>query len=245
MVHKTKGIVLKTVKFGETSLVVTVFTELFGLQSYMVNGIRMISKKGTAKGAYFQAGAVLELVVYHNEFKNLQRIKEFRWAYLYNHIFSDIFKNAVALYTIELLNKSLKEPEPNNELFYFIEDALRHLDEASKPVTANFPIFIALHLAVFFGFRISNELSGEAAYLDLQEGYFSEEQPRHPYYLEGREAEAVAHVLKIMQPGDLEELKLNQDQRRRILASMETYYALHIADFGTMKTLPVLKEISN
>ncbi len=245
MVHKTKGIVLKAVKFGETSLVVTVFTELFGLQSYMVNGIRMVSKKGTAKGAYFQAGAVLELVVYHNEFKNLQRIKEFRWAHLYNHIFSDIFKNAVALYTIELLNKSLKEPEPNNELFYFIEDALQHLDEASKTVTANFPLFIALHMAVFFGFRISNDLSGEAAYLDLQEGYFSEDQPRHPHYLQGREAEAVAHVLKMMQPSDLEDLKLNQDQRRRILASMETYYALHIADFGTMKTLPVLKEISN
>ncbi len=42
MIHKTKGIVLKTVKFGETSLVVTAFTEMFGLQSYMVNGIRMM-----------------------------------------------------------------------------------------------------------------------------------------------------------------------------------------------------------
>ncbi len=245
MLHKTKGIVLRTVKFGETSLIVTLFTELFGLQAYMVNGVRMVSKKGTAKGAYFQAGAVLDLVVYHNEFKNLQRIREFKWAHLYQNIFSDVFKNAVALYTIELLNKLLKEPEPNNELFYFVEDALLHLDRASKVVTANFPLFVGLHLAVFSGFRIRDDFSESKTYLDLQEGVFLADQPRHPHYLEGREAEAVAHVLKIMQPEDLEDLKLNQEQRRRILMALETYYALHIADFGTMKTLPVLREISN
>lgn len=245
MVHKTKGIVLKSVKYGETSLVVTVFTELFGLQPYMVNGIRMVSKKGTAKGAYFQHGSILELVVYHNEFRNLQRIKEYKWAHLYQHIFSDIFKNAVALYMIELLNKCLKEPEPNNELFYFVEDALLHLDEGSKTVTANFPLFFALHLAHFFGFRISDDEVNSHHYLDLQEGIFIEQQPSHPHYLAEKDAEAVAHILKILQPQDLEEVKLNQEVRRRLLLALQTYYALHISDFGTMKTLPVLREISN
>ncbi len=245
MIHKTKGIVLKTVKFGETSLVVTAFTEKFGLQSYMVNGIRMMSKKGSSKGAYFQPGSILDLVVYHNEFKNLQRIKEYNWAHLYNHIFQNVFKHAVAVYMIELLNKCLKQPEPNNELFYFIEDALLHLDGASKTVTANFPLFFSLHLAVFFGFRISDEFSERQNYLDLQEGLFLNKQPQHAHYLEGKEAEAIAHILKIMQPSDLEEVKLNQELRRKILSALESYYALHVSDFGTMKTLPVLREISN
>jgi DNA repair protein RecO (recombination protein O) len=245
MVHKTKGIVLRTIKFGETSIVVTVFTELFGLQSYLANGIRQVSKKGTAKGAYFQPGSLLDLVVYKNEFKNLQRIKEYKWAYLYQHIFSDIFKNAVALYTIELLNKCLKEPEPNNELFYFIEDALLHLDEATPSVTANFPLFIALHLAVFFGFRISDEYSEEQHYLDLEEGLFTVDQPKHSHYLQDREAEAISHILKVMHPRELEEVRLNQDMRRRLLNALEGYYAAHIPEFGTMKTLPVLREISS
>src|SRR5688500_16711918 len=116
MVHKTKGIILRAVKFGETSLVITAFTELFGLQSYLVNGVRQVSRKGSMKAIYFQPGALLDLVVYKNEFKNLQRIKEYRWSHVYNHIFSDVFKNAVSLFTIELLNKCLTEPEPNNEL---------------------------------------------------------------------------------------------------------------------------------
>src|SRR5215203_4734734 len=128
MIHKTKGIILRSIKYGETSLVVTVFTEQLGLQSYLVNGVRQASSKGTAKAALFQPTAILELVAYHNELKNLQRLKEFRWAYLYQHILSDVMKNAVALFMIELLTKCLKQPESNPELFYFVEDALHHLD---------------------------------------------------------------------------------------------------------------------
>ena len=48
MTHKTKGIVLRTIKYGETSVVVTIFTELFGVQTYMVNGVRT-TKKSSAK----------------------------------------------------------------------------------------------------------------------------------------------------------------------------------------------------
>lgn len=243
MIHKTKGIVLRSVKYGETSLVVTVFTELFGLQSYLVNGVRTPAKKGSAKANLFQSAAILDLVAYHNEFKNLQRLKEFKWAFLYQHILSDIKKNAVALFIIELLSKCLKQPEANAELFYFVEDALHHLDDANDTVTANFPLFFALHLAVFFGFRISDEFTQNIHYLDLEEGRFVEEQPNHSHYLLDREAAAVSHILKIMQPNELEQVALNQETRRRITHALEEYYALHIPDFGTMRTLPVLREV--
>ena len=75
-VHKTKGIVLRTVKYGETSVIVTIFTELFGIQSYLVNGVRTSTKKGTGKAMLFQPSAILDMIVYHNELKQLQRIKD-------------------------------------------------------------------------------------------------------------------------------------------------------------------------
>lgn len=243
MIHKTKGVVLRTVKYGETSLIVTMFTELFGLQSYLINGVRTASRKGASKASLFQPAAVLDMVAYHNEFKNLQRLKEFRWEFLYRHVLSDVKKNAVALFMIELLGKCLKQPEANEQLFYFVEDALHCLDEANSTVTANFPLFFALHLAVFFGFRISNEREGPIDYLDLEEGRFVEDQPMHLHYLQGREAEAISHILKIMQPAELEDVALNQEARQRITDALEEYYALHIADFGVMKTLPVLREV--
>ncbi|WP_121352537.1 DNA repair protein RecO [Flavisolibacter nicotianae] len=243
MISKTKGIVLRSVKYGETSLIVTIFTELFGLQSYLVNGVRQSSKKGGAKATFFQPASILEVVAYHNDFNKLQRLREFKWDFLYQHVLSDVRKNAVALFMVELLGKCLKQPESNPDLFYFVEDALRHLDEATDSVTGNFPLFFALHLAVFFGFRISDEYSDEKHYLDLQEGRFTGDQPSHQFYLLDREAAAVSDILKIMQPQELEQIFLNQEMRRRITHAIEQYYAFHIPEFGTLRTLPVLREI--
>lgn len=241
--HKTKGIVLRTVKYGETSLIVTIFTELFGVQSYIVSGVRTSTKKGSGKANLFQPTAILDLVVYHNELKHLNRIKEFRWHHLYQHIFSDVPKNSVALFMIELLTKCLKQPEPNPELFEFVEDAFIHLDESNNAVMANFPLFFALHLPAFFGFRISDDRSDETPILDLQEGIYVSEKPDHLHFLEGKQAEVTSELLKMMQPHELEQLKLNHDFRRQLLLAYEIYYRLHIQDFGTMKTIPVLGEV--
>jgi DNA repair protein RecO (recombination protein O) len=241
--HKTKGIVLRAVKYGETSLIVTILTELFGVQSYLVNGVRVSSKKGTGKANLFQPAALLDLVVYHNELKHLNRIKEFKWAHLYKNIFSDVPKNAVSLFMIELLTKCLKQPEGNPELFHFTEDIFIKLDESSGSIMANLPLFFALHLPFHFGFRITDNYSDENLFLDLQEGGFVKEQPAHPYFLEDNQAATSSQLLKVMQPDELEHIKLNHDFRRHLLQRYEDYYRLHIPDFGTLKTLPVLREV--
>jgi len=243
--HKTKGIVLRSVKYGESSLIITIFTELFGVQSYLVNGVRASTKKGSGKANLFQPAAILDLIVYHNELRNLQRIREFKWDHLYQDVLSDIKKNAVASFMVELLAKSLKQPEANEELFHFAEDCFLHLDTASETVTANFPLFFALHLATFFGFRISDEYSQKNCFLDLKEGLFVSEHPSHPHFLEEKKAAITSQLLKVLQPGELEQIKLNHDFRRNLLYAFESYYAFHIQDFGTMKSLPILKEILN
>jgi len=243
MIQKTKGIVLRSIKYGETSLIVSIFTELLGLQSYMVNGVRTATKKGTPKANLFQPASLLDLVVYHNEFRNLQRLKEFKWAYLYQHIYADVPKNAVALFMVELLTKCVKEPETHAELFYFLEDALLHLDKANEIVTANFPLYFALHLPAFFGFKISDEYSDDKPYLDLEEGTFVSEIPNHAHYMEGKAAAITSHILKVMQPDELTDIYLNGELRRSLLQSYELYYALHIPEFGSLKTLPVLRDV--
>lgn len=245
MLHETKGIVLRTVKYGETSVIVLIFTEKFGIQSYLVNGIRISSKKSSGKAAFFQPAAILELVAYHNELKNIQRVKEFRWGCLYHTIFSDVTKNAVALFMVELLTRCLKQPESHPELFHFAEDAFLHLDEAGPTVTANYPLFFSLHLAVLLGFRIHDNYSAVNVYFDLQEGKFVSSKPRHVHFLEGKQAEVTSQLLKVMQPGELKEIPLHHAFRRSLLQAYETYYALHIQDFGKLKTVPVLREILN
>ncbi len=242
MTHKTKGIVLRSVKYGETSLVVTIFTELFGVQTYMVNGVRT-SKQSAAKANHFQPSVILDMIVYHNEQKSMQRIKEFKFALLYRHILSDVIKNSIALYMMELLYKCLKQPECNADLFNFCEDALKQLDERDKSVAANFTLFFALHLTHFFGFRMNDDYNEENIFLDLQEGNFINHQPAHPHFIAGENALLTSQLLKVMQPYELADLKLNHITRRQLLLQYQDYYALHIQDFGQMKTLMVLSEV--
>lgn len=234
---------MRTVKYGETSLVVTVFTELFGLQSYLINGVRTSSKRAAGFASMLQPVAQLDMVVYHSELKQLQRVKEFKWAFIYQHLLTDVPKNAVSLFMIELLTKCLKQPESHPELFHFTEDALQHLDQAESSSMANFPLFFALHLPVFFGFRIDDNYSERNTILDLQEGSFVSELPNHNYYLDEKLAFITSQLLKVRQPEELSQIKLNQEYRRSLLHAYERFYSLHIADFGTLKTLPVIKEV--
>jgi len=242
MTHKTKGIVLRSIKYGETSLVVTIFTELFGIQTYMVNGVRS-SKKSASKANLFQPTAILDLVVYHSENKPMQRIKEFSWAILYSTLLSDVIKNSIASFMAELLQKCLKQPEPNADLYNFCEDSFLQLDKANKTVTANFALFFALHLTHFFGLRMTDNFSSGSNVLDLAEGVFTDQQPVHPHFIDGKNAELTAQLLRVMQPDELEEFKLNGELRRLLLLKYLQYYALHIPDFGQLKTLMVLHEV--
>lgn len=247
ILHKTKGIVVRTVKYGDTSIIVSIFTALFGLQSYVVSGARKISKKGDSKGNFFQPAAILDLVLYHNELRQLNRIKEVQWAHIYHTVYTDVLKNGVAQYMVELLGKCLKQPESNSELFDFTEDCFLSLDACNDTVMANFPIFFSVHLCHFFGFapQVSDTrvLEDEALCFDLSEGVFSTSLPLYGMYLDGAEAVALAQVLQTQQPQELRDIKISALAKRKILDGMETYYALQIQDFGRLRTLPVLREI--
>jgi len=242
--HQTKAIILRTVKYGETSLIVTAYTEVFGLQSYLVQGIRKPSKKNNSANC-FMPGALLELIVYFNEFRHLNRIKEFKWSHLYHNLFSDVKKNSILLYMIELAQKTIKQPEPNSDLYGFLEDVLLHLDAASDEEIPNFPLFFSIHLSYFFGFQPNEKTKETGAFLDLQEGVFANTTPLHPNYTEGIVTTAIKDLLKVRTPSELPELHLPYNIRKELLSVLERFYALHISDFGKMKSTHILQEVLN
>ena len=232
---------MRAIKYGETSIIASVFTEIFGIQSYMVNGVRTSGK--TSKAHFFQPSSLLDLQVYHNELKNLQRIKDLKWRVLYRNILSDVSKNTVALYMVELLQKCLKQPEANADLFNFCEDAFVQLDTSNNEVTANFPIYFSLQLAPFFGFRLQDNYSEKRNVFNLQEGNFSDLNSAASGHFSAELSYLISQLLKAIHPEDLREISLNRNTRREILKSIQAYYAWHIPEFGIMKTLPVLSEI--
>jgi DNA repair protein RecO (recombination protein O) len=240
MLQKTKGMVLRNVKYGETSLIVTIFTEMLGIQSYLVNGVRTATLKSPYRAGLFQPATILDLVVYHNDKANLNRIREFRMSRIYSDIFKNVHKNTVALFMVEFLLKCLKQPETNVVLYEFIEDAFIHLDDANAQVTANFPLYFTLQLAHFFGFRIQDDYTAENTVLDLQEGAFFPSKPIHPNFLEGNLSEISSSLLKAQHPDDLKLFYLTREQRHQLLDAYLSFYAFHQPDFGALRSLSVL-----
>jgi len=242
MLHSTRGIVLRSVKYGDTSLIVSMYTELFGIQSYIVNGVRS-EKKGGTKAGMFQPAAILDMVVYHQDQRNLHRIKEYKWGYVYREVYAGVIKNTLVLYMMEMLQKCLKQPESNPDLYAFIESSLLRLDGADDLTAANYALHFTLALATYLGFRIGGRYSPQTPVLDLQEGVFTSDRPAHVYSLEGYLAEVTDLLMEARTMDDLGAIRLNRELRRNLLQAYQLFYALHVPDFGSLRSLPVLQDI--
>lgn len=118
MLHKTRGIVCKTLKYSDTSIITHIYTEKLGLQSYIVRGVRSAKSKG--KAALYQHGNLLDLVVYHKESASLQNVSEANLAHMYTSTPFDVVKSALLIFYLEVLNKVLQEQEENEGLFDFL-----------------------------------------------------------------------------------------------------------------------------
>ena len=219
VLHKTKGIVFRFTKYGETSIIVNIFTEVFGLQSYIVNGVRSNSKR--SKIALFQPLTLLDLVVYYKENANILRIKEVKCYHPYQSIALVVHKSAIAMFINEVLNKAVKEQSHAEEIHDFISCSLLALDTQFH--SENFHLIFLLGLSKHLGFgpNLTEEIIG---------GHWMDQVEEK--------------LLKRLMQADYETLvPMNYDQRQTLLLSILRFYGNHIDNFGEMKSLPVLREI--
>ena len=242
MLHNTKGIVLRVTKYGDTSIIMTAYTELFGVQQYMVKGVRVTSKKGANKGVFYQPAAILQMEVYHAPMKTMQMVKEVSWDYVYQNVYSDVLRNAVALYIVEVLQQTM-QPEPHPEMFYLIEDTFKQLDKGGAGLVSNLPIYFLIHLSQTMGFGLQGKYSDETPILDIKEGEFVSKPPAHPYYLEAQTAQVASTFLAVQFYNDLETISLSGAQRKKILELFQLSLSWHYKKFSEIKSLPILQSI--
>lgn len=235
---KTSGIVTKTIQYGETSVISSIYTELFGMQQYMVKGVRSSGKKKMAKANYFQPGAILDLIVYHNPTKDLQYIADYQWKHLYKNVFFDVVKNAVATYCVETMQLYLNEPEQNTDLYMSLEHLFCLLDQCEERTTANLPIHFTLYLLQQLGFQFQGTaVDGEV--LNLKDGQFSTVLPEHGYYLQGENAARIYHLGL----SEWMDVKMNGKVRNELLKALQVYMQLHISEYKKIKSLDILQTI--
>lgn len=222
MIFKTRGIVLRFTRFRETSIIVTILTEAFGLQRYIVNGVR--SKSARSRIALYQPLTLLDMVVYHRENANIERIKEIRCLHPYRSLATDVRKATMAMFIAELLNKSVKHESDAEALFAYISEslvAIDELDSAYENAHLIFMIQLSRHLG--FGPRFVNEILG------------------------GRVADAaVEQALEmLLSAGYRDEVRIDNLQRRSALDLLIRFYGDHLEGLGDFKSVQVLREVLN
>ena len=242
MLHKTKGIILRTIKYGETSLICSVFTELLGLQSYMIKGVRT-AKSRTNKANLLFPSSMLDMVVYHQPQKNLQLVKESQAAYLYHTLQENVVKNGVAVFAMEIVTQLLADHDPAPELFYFTEAFLKKLDAWKTQDIANFPLYFIIQAGKLAGYHLSGSYSAATPHADLHEGRYTGSVSRFPPFIEGREAEIISELNYAADAEAISQVRMNNEERRQILHYFITFLQLHVAHFRDLKSLPVLTAI--
>jgi len=239
MLHKTRGIVLHSVRYSETSVIVKIYTELFGLQSYLFKGIR--SKKSKTRPALLQPLTLLAMEVYHKQKNNIQSAKEILIAYPYQHIPFDIRKSSIALFMNELVYKSIREEESNPLLFRFLWQTLLQLDTLEENI-GSFHLIFAMLLTRHLGIFPQDNFSDENNIFHLRDGNFQAGIPQHPYFLDPQKSQSF--YLLLSTPLELSgNISFNQDTRSILLEAINTYYQFHLPGFKGLQSHHVLHSV--
>lgn len=242
MLQETRGIVLRSVKYGETSLISTIFTEQCGVQSYIIQGVRTARSKGN-KAALLQPATLLELVAYHKPHKNLHHLKEFQPAYLYHSVHEDVVRNSIALFSVEVLLRLLPEQAAHPELFRECFDYLCKLDQMSPDKIANFPLYYVISCGRLLGYELRGSYSTHTPHLNLLEGGYSAECSPGDAFIPDEDAALLTELLKIDELEALNQIEMNAARRSRLLHWYLDFLHQHTQHLGQVKSLAVLQAI--
>jgi len=233
----TKAIVLSSIKYGDTSLIVRAFTASDGVKSYLLKGV-LSSKKGKLKPAYFLPLMQLEIVANHKNKGTLESMREVKVAHPYYTLHTDIVKNSVVLFLAEMLGNSIQEQEQDQGLFNYLEYALQWLD--GNELSPNFHILFLLNLTKYLGFY-PDTYNKDLAFFDLQEGSFS----KTPSLNQLIQSENLKNFKKFLGTNfdALKTIQLTKSNRRELLKMVVLYFRLHVHGFREPKSLAVLNAV--
>ena len=239
MDDKIQGIVLQSLRYGDSSLIVKVFTRNFGLRSYMVKGA--FNRNAKSRVALFQNMNIINYVeAGRPKTTSLGYLKDVQLGFIYQSLPYVMNKSAILMYVSELLSKTLTEQEHNEALYDFISRSMQWLDLVDHDY-ASFPLFFTLELTRYLGFY--PKTNAQAGYcFDMMEGQFAHDYPVHPYYFDTASANLLAQMLD----ASIDEachLPLNVSQRREMLDGLITFMRLHAPVMNGFHSHEVLKSV--
>ena len=239
MIVKTRGIVLRIVKYSDVQNIVEAYTEAQGRVSFLVRIPK--SRKSRIKSVLFQPLSLLLLEWNSRPTVRLQKLQNAKPAVLFTGIPYEPGKTAMALFLSEFLCGALREEQKNDAMFRYIFLSIEWLDRNATSC-ANFHLVFLLRLSRFLGFYPNLDDYRPGCFFDMQNSSFSQKEPSHPHFVSPQYA-ARLPILMRMRYETMHKFIFSRDERELLLKITNTYYSLHIPSFPALKSLDVLKEV--
>ena len=237
--YKARGIVLNTVKYGDSSMVAQLLTDVGGRCSYMVQGVRSSRGRGS-KAALLQPMFAVEFEGLESSKMDMHRFRELRSGIVLQSTPFDVRKSTMALFMAEALYRLVRESEPNEALFDFVWGSVEALDVMEEGV-ANFHLWFLANLSRFLGFSPSGEYRTGAIF-DMREGVFTMVPPGHSAVMDASNSEILRDLLEC-DVRYLAEIGLNRVQRVEFMEEMMRYYGYHLEAIKSVRSIRILQEV--
>ncbi len=241
MLHKAKGIALHYIKYGDSSIIAHIYTDIFGRQAYIVNGVR--SKRSKIRLSLFQPLSVLDMDVYYKPGRDIQRIKDLRNYLPVQTIHNDIVKSSIALFISEIIYKTLREVESNMPLFDFLYNSIHLLDIKNKGIE-NYHLAFLLVLSKYLGISPQMTETGKPGTISGGQGKSFNDNLQYSFLLTEPERKGLDELYRYSLR-NLEKIKIDNNTRSSLLDKLVEYYKMHLEGMGSIKSLAVLKDVFN
>lgn len=235
MLITTQGIVLSTLRHGESSVIARVYTMQNGNLSILVKGT--LSRKKNAVHALLEPLSIIELTVRLKQTTTLHIPKEIRLSYGFSSIPFSPIKRAQGMFIAELVSKTIKEEEKNLPLFEFLIRSIHALDsdEFENP---DFHLFMMLSFCRYLGITPIFTTNSPPYFFDVVDGVFVSSQKDTTLNLEKSML-----IARLQKEDGSKPVCQNRVERNQILHILLDYFRWHLPGFQNMHSPEILESV--
>jgi DNA repair protein RecO (recombination protein O) len=238
VIYNSRAIVFRNVKYGESSLITDMYTEVKGHQTFIIHSVR--KAKATTPSSYLQLMSLVDIVAYHQDHRKIHHVKEIRLDHVFSSIPFDMRKSAVITCLAEICSKCITTADPHPELFDFLHEEIIVYDDPAA-YDKDFMIRFLVQLSHYLGFGMDLSNSSSASgYFDLLDGHFIGIKPSHDYLVSADDFSILQDIM-MLDPKSISNTPI--EIRRRLVDQLILYYQLHVESLKEVQSIKILREL--
>jgi len=234
----SKAIVLSSIPYSESSIICKLYTEEFGLKSYIVRSAK--KKKSPTPTSHFQSLNIIEFEAYNSVKSKLETIKTSSLILENQNLNFSIVKNALTFFVAEIIHLSLKEANPNKELFDYLFNQIHLLKNSKDEDLAEFHLYFMIEFADHLGLAPMDNYSEYEVFFDPIAGKFTNKADAQNF---NKQTSFTLHKFISQKEITNEKICKNKIERNIILEALIIFYSIHITNHSQIKSHKILTTI--